>query len=86
MSGGGAKHVTEPAEHMRTNGVTFVLTDVDAGLPLSREDIEVIEPEIDQHLLELSLAVNGAQQLRFGELVEDPALCQHRGIDEGGSG
>ena len=56
---------------MRANRLALVFADVNLGLPLAREDVEVVEPEVDEHFFELTLAVHRAQQLRLGELGED---------------
>ena len=72
---GRLQQLAEAAEHMRANRVALVLADVDLGAPLACEDVEVVEPEIDEHLFELPVAVDGAEQLGLGQLGEDLPLA-----------
>ena len=60
---GGFEHVAEVTEHIRPDGFAFVLAQVIARRALAGEHVEVVEPEVDQHFLQLPLAVEGAQQL-----------------------
>ena len=70
----GAEHVAEVAEHVRPNRVALVLGDVVARRAFAGEDVEVVEPEIDQHFFELALAVDRAQQLRFFDVGDHLAV------------
>ena len=65
----GAKHVSKPAQHVRANRLGFVKGHRGPNRLLAAKNIEVVEPEIDQHRLELALAEHRAQQSglpRFG--------------------
>src|SRR6266850_5035277 len=68
---GGAEQVAEVAEHPRSDRVALVLGQHEAIAPLARVDVEMVEPEIGEQLLELALAVVGAQQLLLRELDDD---------------
>ncbi len=57
---------------MRPDRVALVLGDVDGGASLAGEDVEVVEPEVDHHFLQLSLAVNRAQNSGSLQLGDDP--------------
>ena len=58
-------------EHVRPNRVALVLGQQKPGGAFSGVDVEVVEPEIDEHLLQLPLAVRRAQQLLLGQLDHD---------------
>ena len=63
---GGAEQVAELAEHVRPDRVALVLGEQEAVAALARVDVEVVEPEVGQHFLELPLAVDRAQHLLLG--------------------
>ena len=58
----GAEEVAEPAEDMGADGFPFVLGEHHPRGTLTRVDVEMVEPEIGEHLLELPIAVDGAQE------------------------
>jgi len=62
------EQIAELAEDVRTNRVALVLGEQESGGPLARVDVEVVEPEIAEHFLELSLAVGRTQNLLLREL------------------
>ena len=77
--------ISEPAEHVRTDRFTLVLGEHEPIAAFPRVDVEVIEPEIDEHFLQLSLAVDRAEQLLLGELDDRlvralPHLGRHLGL------
>ena len=71
------QELAECAEDVRPDRVTLVLVQVDANLTLAREDIEVVEPEVDHHFFELALAVRGAQDLGLHQLAKRLAFLPH---------
>ena len=65
---------------MRPDGVALVRGEVDPREALVGEDVEVVEPEIDEHFLQLPLAVDGAQQLSARPVpVAAPAGAEQAG-------
>ena len=72
--GGGFQQVFELAEDVRADHVALVFGDQVAVGALIEVDVEVVEPEIGQHFVELAVAVDGAQQLAFGEIAGDHLL------------
>src|SRR5207253_11435958 len=70
----GEQQVVKLAEHVGTDCVALVGGDEETVAPLIEEDIEVVVPEIDQRLFELSRAVDRAEELGFGEVVDDDLL------------
>ena len=68
---GRLEQIAELAEHVRANRVALVFGEQKPGGALARVDVEVVEPEIDEHFLELPLAVDRAQQLLLGQLDHD---------------
>ena len=69
----GAEQIAEPAEDVRPDRVALVLRQVGAHRALAGEDVEVVEPEVDEHFLELARRVDGAQDLLLAELVHRDA-------------
>ncbi len=72
-----AQQIGKPSQRVGTDDVALVRPDVPAALALGREDVEVIEPEIGHHLLELSLAHHGAHglgRLQLGHDADRPLL------------
>ena len=57
---GGHEHVLERPEDVRTYGLTLVFPDQPSVRGLPEEHVEVIEPEIRHHFLELTLRVHRA--------------------------
>ena len=53
---------------MRPDRVALVLGEQEADAALARVHVEVVEPEVGEHFLQLPLAVDGAQQLLLAEL------------------
>jgi hypothetical protein len=68
---GRAEQVAKPAQHARTNRVALVFGEQKAIGALARVDVEMVEPEIGQHFLELPLAICRAQNLLLAELDHD---------------
>ncbi len=56
---------------MRTDRVALVLGEHEPIDALARVDVEVVEPEIGEHFLQLPLAVDRAKHLLFAELDDD---------------
>ena len=56
---------------MWTNDVTLIAGQQVAVRAFSDEHIEVVEPEIGHHFLQLPLAVDGAQHLLLGQLDDE---------------
>ncbi len=75
------EQVLELAEHVGTDHVAFVFGDEVAVRALIEIDIEVVEPEIGEHFIELAIAVDGTQQLTFGEIAGDELLRSAGHID-----
>jgi hypothetical protein len=53
---------------MRPNRVALVRRQHEASPALPGVDVEMVEPEVGEDLLELPLAVDGAEQLLFRQL------------------
>ena len=73
--GYGAQQVFKLAERARTNHFAFIGSDLpwrQAGL--TDIDIEVIEPEVGHHFLQLPFAVDVIEQLGFHRLAGDDAV------------
>ena len=56
----GQQQVAEPAEDVRTDRIALVAREQHAPLSLAVEHVEVIQPEIDEHFLELAVRVERA--------------------------
>ncbi len=63
---------------MRADRVALVLGEVELRHALAGKDVEVIEPEVGHHFLELAIAERGAQDLLFGQLLDDLSLLSLR--------
>ena len=63
------EHVLEAAEDVRADRVAFECHEAPARL-VDAVHVEVVEPEVHQHLLELALALDGAQQLGASRVAE----------------
>ena len=76
----GAKQVSEIPEHVWAKDIAFVLDQVGVYLQtLACRDVEVVEPEIDEHFLKLPFARDRSDQFLFGELDHRlPALSHLR--------
>src|SRR5262249_47378502 len=61
------EQIAEMPEHVRSDGITLVLREHELFGSFSRVDVEVIEPEVRQHLLQLSFAVGRAHDFLHGE-------------------
>ena len=68
-------------ERVRTNDVAIVLGEIQARLPFAGEHAEVILPEVDHDLVELTFARYGARELRGLDLA-DHLLIPLRGLRE----
>ena len=79
------EQIFEMAEDVRTDGFAFEAGEEHPILSLAVEHVEVVHPEVDQHLVQLPLAVGGAQELGRLQLlhhlarraVELPAVLLH---------
>ncbi len=65
---GRAEQVAESSQHVRPDRLALVLGQQEPIGALARVDVEVVEPEIDQHFLQLALAVRRAEQFLLGQL------------------
>ena len=63
------------AEGVRPDDVALVRGEVFLRRPFAGEDVEVVEPEVDHHFVELAIAVGGAQEFLIGELGQHFALA-----------
>jgi hypothetical protein len=73
----GAQEVAETAQRVRPNRVAVVGGGQPAIRPLGGEDIEVIGPEIDHHFIELTPAVERAQQPCLLQFQNNHARALH---------
>ena len=62
------EQIAELAEDVRPDRVALVGREQESIAPLPRVDVEMVEPEIGEHFLQLPLAVDRAKQLLLGEL------------------
>ena len=62
------------AQSVRTNHVALVAGDQVAVGAFADEHVEVVEPEIGHHFLQLAVAVDGAQQFAFDQFFGDHLL------------
>ena len=78
---------------MRPNRGALEVVDVLPYRPLAREDVEVVEPEVDEHFLQLALGRCRANQLLGGEFDQHLPLwtailraweALHAGLDTAG--
>ena len=63
------QHVLELAKNMRTNGIALVGRHQKAIIALFEEYVEMVVPEIDQHFIQLSVAVYRAQKLALAQII-----------------
>ena len=63
------------SKHVRANCLAFVLDDEDAHEVLAGKHVEVVEPEVGENFLQLPFAVDGTQDLLFGEVGEHLAFA-----------
>src|SRR2546425_8592816 len=68
------QQILEFSQRMRANHITLVAGQQVAVSAFSDKDVEVVEPEVGHHLLQLRLAVDGPQQLGLDQLVNDNLL------------
>ena len=68
---GGGDQVAELAESVWLNDVALVRREIPFHFALPGENIEVVEPEIVHHLLQLPFAINRAKHLGHGKLFHD---------------
>jgi hypothetical protein len=71
MLRGGEEEVAELAEGVRPDGGLLVVGDHPLHRPLARVHVEVIEPEVHHHFLELPLREHGAGELGRLQLDRD---------------
>src|SRR6266700_4544101 len=68
----GHQQIFKLSERVRTNHVALIARDQVTIRAFAYEHVEVVEPEIGHHFLELALAVGGAQELGLHEFgLED---------------
>ena len=74
---GRAEQIAELAEHVRPDRLALVLGQQKPIGALARVDVEVVEPEVGEHFLQLPLAVDRAQHFLFGQLctITPLAFC-----------
>ena len=65
---GRAEQIAKPSEHARPDDVALVRGEQHAIGALACVDVEVVEPEIHQHFLQLPVAVDGAENFLLLEL------------------
>ena len=65
------EHLAEAAEDVGPDGVALEGGDVGASRALAGEHVEVVEPEVHEHFLELALAVDGAEESGLFHLRDD---------------
>ena len=63
------QQILELAERMRTNHIALIAGHQHSVESLFHEHIEVVEPEVGHHLIQLPLAVDGAQNFRLHQLA-----------------
>ena len=78
-----AQQVAETAEHVRAYRLLLEGAGPETVQALAGEDVEMVEPELDHHLLELSRAFDGAQQARFEGLAEHASGTLPLGLRRG---
>src|SRR5262249_25112570 len=71
MASSGEQQVLELAENTGADRVALVTRDHRAGALFAFEDVEEVEPEIGEHLLQLAIGVDGAEELGFAEIARD---------------
>ena len=72
------EQIPEATQDVRSNRIPLVLGEVEARRPLAGEDVEMVEPEIDQHFLELTFTVGSTNDLLLHQLGEHGALRPRR--------
>ena len=75
--GGGAQQVAEAAEGVWPYGVALVGRSRGPGEAVGDVDVEVVEPEVDHHFLQLVHAVHGADRLGRREVVDELSQALH---------
>ena len=70
--GRGQQQVAKLAQRMRANRIALVGGGVPLVGILGHEDVEVIEPEVGHHLLQLALGHDRTHHLGLGKFVADP--------------
>src|SRR5205085_4304575 len=68
---GGDQKVFESSKCMGTNRVPLVARDENAVVALVDENIEMIEPEISHHFVQLAFAINCPQQFRLRQFADN---------------
>ena len=76
MPGGGDQQLLEPPQSMRTNGALEIVRREASRPALANVDVEVIRPEVDHHLVELSLAHHVAHDLAHLRLDEVAVIVE----------
>ena len=66
----GAEQLAEVPEDVRADRLAFILGQQKPCRALLRVDVEVVEPEVGQHFVQLPLAVDGPNDLRVGQFDE----------------
>ena len=67
------KQVAETAERKGADRLLLVIADPDVGQTLAGKDIEMVEPEIDHDLLQLTPAQHGSKDARFAGVPQEHA-------------
>ena len=68
--GGGVELIAKPCKGTGADDVTLESGEQNAVLILQSVDVEVVHPEVDHDLVQLALAVHGADELLRGEIDE----------------
>ena len=74
MFGRRAEHLTERTQHVRADGVALVGQHVGPRLVVLQGHVEVVEPEVCQHLGQLIIAVDSPQNLLADQLGDELTL------------
>src|ERR1700722_4871022 len=68
MPRGLAKEIAKAAHNIGPDGVTFIISNEDVIQTLSGDDVEMIVPKVDHHLLELARALDRWNQSQLAEM------------------
>ena len=79
MTRSGQQKVLEFAQHVRPDGIALIARQHGAHAVLALEDVEVVEPEIGQHLFQLPVRIERAIKLGFAQIADHHLLrrAQH---------
>ncbi len=69
--GGGFEQILEMSQHVRADHIALVGRHHVAVRTFVQVDVEVVEPEIGEHLFQLAVTVNGAKHLAVHQILID---------------